>query len=252
MKKIYLLFIISLFVFPICIIHADEVDNSYVLVSQIDKYYKTITYNNYIYDYNDTIGSKNINSYTIEISKQEYDAAEVQNNIKGDAGVETTYKKLTSQIRQNSTKYRYTATLTWKNFPNTRSYDIIAIGHYSSVQRSNGPYFSLYFCKTDGTCTTTTSHYPQTFSAGTGASFKLPTGSLTTLVATLYFDVVKTNSGTLYSQIAAADYAHATSSVSSSQSMNYTVGPGGITLGSSISSKYDSMSAATATWSGTW
>lgn len=239
MKKLFILIILMLM--PCLFVHAEQTDDSLVLVSQVDKYYKTITFND--------SDSRNI---TIEITKQEYDTANVVNNIKGDATVETTYKKLTSQIYQNDSKYRYKAVLTWKNFPSTRSYDIIGIGHYASVQRYNGPFFSLYYCKTDGTCNTTSSHYPQTFAAGSGTSFKLPTGSLTALIATFYFDVVKTNNVTVTSQIAAADYAHATSSVTSSESMNYTVGPGGISLGSSISSKYDAMNSAIATWSGTW
>ena len=243
MKKIYFILVLAFLFIPYISVNALETSEELELISQTDKYYKTTTYNNYMCI---------PNSITEEITKNEYDNFDVS-MIKGDATVETTYKKLTSQIYQNGNKYRYKAVLTWKNMPSTRSYDIMAIGHHASVQRDNGPYFSLYFCKSDGTCTTTTSHYPQTFSAGSGVSFKLPNGSLTTLISTLYFDVVKTNANsTIYSQIAAADYAHATSSVTSSQSMNYTVGTNGISLGSGITSKYDSMNAAIATWNGTW
>lgn len=248
MKKIYLIFIFAILLIPSYSVKADIEDDMLIPVSQSEKYYKTITNNNTLYGLQNNSSS---NTYTIEISKEEYDNANVSDNLKS-VTIETTYKKLVSTIYQNGSKYRYKAELTWKNFPSTRSYDIMAIGFYPSVTKNTGPYFSLYFCKTDGNCYTTTSFYPQTFSAGAGASFKLPTGSLTELVATLYFDVVKTNNVTVTGQIAAADYSHATSTVTAEQSKNYTVGAGGINLGSSIANKYDAISAATATWEGTW
>lgn len=248
MKKLFLIITFIFLMVPNNIVKANEVDESLVLVSQTEKYYKTMTYSNN--QFSRSLNS--VNSVTVEITKNEYDSIDVVNNINGDAGVETTYKKLTSQIYQNGSRYRYKAVLNWKNIPSNRSYDIMAIGYNGSVQRDNGPYFSLYFCKTDGTCTTTTSHYPQTFSTGTGVSFKLPSGSLTTMTSTLYFDVVKTNNVTIYSQVAAADYSHATSNVTSSEAMNYSVSTNGITLGSGLASKYDAMNAAIATWNGTW
>ena len=84
----------------------------------------------------------------------------------------------------------------------------------------------------------TNSYFPQTFSGGSGTSFKLPTGALTALKATFYFDVIKTDSSaTIYGQLAASDYSHATSSVTADQSKNYTVTNSGIVLGSSIINK---------------
>lgn len=248
MKKLYCIFVFIILIMPTCHVKAEKINNELIPVAQTEKYYKTVVNNNSFYSIQ---GNNNINNYTVEITKEEYDSAFINNNLDS-ATVETTYKKLVSTIYQNGSKYRYKAELTWKNFPSTRSYDIIGIGYYPSVTINTGPYFSLYYCKTDGNCYTTTSHYPQTFTAGAGASFKLPTGSLTQLVATLYFDVVKTNNVPVYGQIAAADYSHAVSTVTSDQSKDYTIGAGGISLGSSISSKYDSMSAATATWTGTW
>lgn len=247
MKRLFALFIFTFLLIPNFVVNANSIENSYVLVSQTEKYYKSISCNN-LYDFRSLDSN---NSYTIEISEEEYNNAD-GNTTLANATIETTYKKLVSSIYQNGTRYRYKAELTWKNMPSTRSYDIIGIGHYASVSLNTGPYFSLYYCKTDGTCNTTNSYYPQTFSTGAGASFKLPTGSLTDLVATFYFDVVKTNNVTVYGQLAAADYSHATRSVTANQAMDYTVGTGGINLGSGISNKYDAVSTANATWEGSW
>ena len=250
MKKIYALFIFVLLFVPDLIVKAETDDNLLVLVSQNEKYYKTISYNNIFNSINSI--SNNSSTYTVEVTKQEYDMANSVATLDS-ATVETTYKKLVSSIYQNGVRYRYKAELTWKNMPSTRSYDIIGIGHYASVKRDTGPYFSLYYCRTDGTCTTTNSYYPQTFSGGSGASFKLPTGALTALKATFYFDVIKSDSSTtVYGQLAASDYSHATSSVTANQSKDYTVTNAGIILGSSIINKYDAMNSANATWSGTW
>ena len=81
----------------------------------------------------------------------------------------------------------------------------------------------------------------------------MPSGNLNTLRETFYFDVEKNTNNTITTQKAYADYSHATSSVTLTNSQNYSViQSGGIVLDTSISSYYDSMATAVATWTGSW
>lgn len=251
-KKIIILLLTLSFIIPnsanaLSINEETQVDTN--IVSQTVKYYKTVSRNNNILLSTST--DNNIDSYTVEISKEEYETANSSIQFNS-AYVETTYKKLTSTILQNGSKYRYKAELNWKKFPSTRSYDIIGIGFYPSVKLSSTIYFNQYYCISGGNCYTLSKYTPQTFSSGIGASFKVPEGNLTTLKQTLYFDVEKSSSATIIKQIAAADYSHATKTVSETNAKKYTVDTLSIDLDSSISGSYDAISTATATWNGSW
>ena len=165
--------------------------------------------------------------------------------------IQTPYKKLRTTISylSSSNRYRYKTTLDWINMPSTRSYDIIGLGMDSSVSAASGLSFKQYYTQ-GGTYYSSYSYIPKIGSVGMGASFELPSGSLTQLGSYIYYDVQK-NSGTVYTQHAYGDYAHATSSVTSSQSQSYNITTA-IFLNSGVSGYYDSMDEAIATWTGTW
>lgn len=231
--------------------------SEYELVSESTKYYKTVTY------YRNDISLSNIMlnanyipySETIEITEDEYLNADEDNYIiyANPVSVETTYKKMTSSILSNGSYYRYKNVLVWKNMPATRSYDIIAIGFFQSVKLHGSSYFLQEYCYTSGTCSSTTSNSPQVFSSGAGTTFKLPTGTLSSLSQTFYFDVEKNTTSTIASQYAYSDYAHATSTISLANAKKYTVSQSlGIVLDSSVESYYDTISTANASWSGSW
>lgn len=243
MKKILLIILLVIF---IPIVKADSLidEEDLVIVSEETKYYKT-TYFKQTYDI--MLNSMYENSKTVEISQEEFESS--NNIIPNLVGVETIYNKLTSQIIQNGSYYRYKAILTWKNIPKTRSYDIIGIGYNSNVKIIGSPVFQMNYCL-DGYCKTTSSHSPQTFSNGVGTSFLLPSGNLTSLSSTFYFNVTK-KVDSVTSQFAAADYSHASSNISKDKSRNYSVGGSGIVL-NGIGNYYDSMNTATAYWSGNW
>lgn len=215
---------------------------------EIIKYYKTITYEN-----NDFV-EEEIITHTTEISKEEYDLADtgvaVASTTSG--STETTYKKMTTTIQSNGNYYRYKNKLIWKNIPKVRSYDIIGIGFLASVKVKGSPHFEQYYCYDSGGCVTSTTNYPQTFATGAGTSFALPTGSLSRLEQTFYFDVEKNTSYEIISQYAYGDYSHATSTVSLANSKKYSVTSGGINLETAIYNSYDSINKATASWSGSW
>lgn len=250
MKKNFILaFVVAsiMFVFPI-LVNAETVTDDYV---ETTKYLKTVTHygNNFLL-------SNNINSsMTYEVSENEYDNAGDKPIITRDASgaVETTYKRMTVSIAKNGSYYRYKNILVWKTIPSQRSYDIIGIGFYSNLKLHSSVNFIQEYCYSGGSCTSSTSHNPQTFTAGAGTTFKLASGSLSTLKATIYFDLEKKTSATLVSQDAYGDYSHATSSISLTNAKKYSVvGSSGIVLDSSITSYYDSMGCAHAHWTGTW
>jgi hypothetical protein len=231
---------------------ADE-ENDFVVVSENIKYYKTVTYknNNQLYSLNN-----NFISETFEVSEEEFNLGLKNSNIVlyGYSGViETNYKKMTTTIASNGNYYRYKVVLNWKNIPATRSYDIIGIGFLGSVKVRNDLNFIQEYCTSSSSCTSSTANYPQIFTSGAGTTFKLPTGTLTSLKQTLYFDVEKNTTSTIILQEAYGDYSHATSSISLTNAKKFSVVANvGISLNSSITSYYDAIGVAKAGWEGTW
>ncbi len=254
--------IISALIASICIAMLLNVPlvsaQNYDMVSQKVKYYKTITY----YNKNDLLLNNlnsNLNfipySETFEISEEEYLKASDDNNQNNANPVssETTYQKMTSSIYSNGSYYRYKNEMEWKKMPTVRSYDIIAIGFNQSVKLHGNTYFLQEYCYTNGTCASSTSNDSQVFASGAGTTFKLPTGTLSSLKQTFYFDVEKNTSSTIVSQYAFSDYSHAIKTITKENAKKYSVSRSlGIVLNSSIDSYYDVFSVADASWSGTW
>ena len=250
-KKYLVALIFSVVFIPTFVFASD--DNDFEILSENTKYFKTITYSNV-----NSLLRLNALPYSesFEVSKEEYELANENSSITladYSGTTETTYKKMTTTIASNGNYYRYKVVLNWKNIPSTRSYDIIAIGFYSNLRVNSSLNFKQEYCYSSGSCSSSTTNYPQTFDAGAGTTFKLPTGDLSSLKQTLYFDVAKEVNSTIISQGAYGDYSHATSSISLTNAKKYTVNKdNGIILNSSVSSYYDSISVARASWSGSW
>ena len=252
-KKIILLLILLIPIF----VSAEE-DEGRIVASE-EKYYKTVT----ILNNSSVLQRANLgemSSITTEITKEEYDNAPVENYSNArttddytDATIETTYKKMKATIREFYGAYRYKNVLTWKNIPSTRSYDIIALGYYASVQPVANIYFEQDYCTSSSSCYTGSSYYEYIGTNGSAALFYLPSGTLTSLEQSLRVDMEKTNSSsTIVSQVAVADYSHATSSISYSNAKKFTVDTGGIRLNDSITGYYDAIGVARASWEGEW
>lgn len=218
-------------------------------ISREVKYYKTVTNYGNTSTYGVNVGS---NSYSEEISEEEYNAFDPNADSTNETIVETTYKRMTTTISKNGSKYHYQVELYWKNFPKVRSYDVIGIGHYASVKPSGGLDFEQQYCISGGICACTASYSAKTTSSGSTATFALPTGSLTFLVSYLEFDVVKSGSGTVISQLATGDYAHATSTVTKSEALKHTISNIGIDFDGSVIGSYDEITEAQVDWSGKW
>ena len=192
-------------------------------------------------------------SNTTEVSEAEYNDSSIMTR-NGTAEIETAYKRMTTTISQAGTKYRYKVTLTWKQMPKVRSYDIIGIGlEPALVYRNSSLVFNQTYCISNN-CTNTATYSMANYStAGAGVSFKLPTStSITGLRSYFYYDVSKEYDGTLTVMYADGDYAHATSSITAGNATGFYVNQVGIMLDSGIASYYDSISSAEAEWNGSW
>lgn len=250
MKRIvYLLLIIIMM--P-TYVSADTFDTDEYIVASNTRYFKTITRTKSSVNVIANNNSDIVETTTIEISEEEY------NSVSNDTlyqplstAVETTYKRLTSNISKSGSQYKYTAILSWKNVPKVRSYDILGIGYLPSVKIDGDITFTQKYCN-DGNCTTSTSFTSKKTSTGCSAIFKLPSSTIDTLEQRMSFLVEKNTSYNIVSQVAAGDYAHATSTVTQSNAQNHTISESGLSLKTSIFNSYDTISTAKATWSGTW
>ena len=248
MKKcLIMLSILAIILMPNVVLAEEE----FVEVSRETKYFKTV----YYYDDNNastysTNSSKDVKSYTVEVTEEEYYNSNNTSAPQSTASGETAYKRMTTSLLSNGSKYRYRINLDWKQIPSTRSYDIIGIGHASTVKLSGNLNFSQEYCNNDS-CFCGTTFTGKTTSTGSTATFKVPSGTLTALIETLYFDVEK-NASTVTSQSAYGDYSHATKSISKDNALNHTIDKTGITLKGTAIDYYDEISTVVATWSGSW
>lgn len=251
MKKIIFSFCMFFLLFPAVVFAEKEAE--FEVVAMEEKYYKTTT-KIIGGDYSTFALQDNNLSYTEEITKEEYDAYKANSvETNGTTSIETTYKKLITYILSNGSYYRYKAVLDWKKFPKVRSYDTIAIGYYASVKQRGAVQFEQTYCPIDGACRTIQAYYPQTFTAGSSATFKVPTGDMTKLTQTIYFDVQKVNNTTtVVAQLAAGDYSHAIKTVSVDTAKNFIVSTSGITYNANVRSSFDEIQVAQATWTGSW
>ena len=193
-----------------------------------------------------------ISESDMEITEDAYNNEVVM--PRGDGYIETTYKQMRTTISKVNSLYRYKVSLTWKQMPVTRSYDIIGIGFDPFVLINGNLVFSQNYCISTSCTSSSARNNSYQGSNGAGVSFKLPTStSITTLSSYFYFNVEKYNDNdTITSMLAYGDYSHATSTISSGLATLYYVNQAGIMLSDSIRNYYDTMSTADAYWTGTW
>lgn len=249
-KYLVILTLFALILIPNKVLAEEE----FVVLSSDVKYYKTVTY------YNDngsstysTDSDSEIQSYTVEVTEEEYNNSDIiiSNDPQSTATVTTEYKKMITDLMSNGSKFRYRVVLSWRQIPKTRSYDIIGIGHYADVKLSGSLNFSQEYCLSGSGCACTTSYTGTKSSTGATATFKVPSGSLTALIETLYFDVEK-NASTVTDQGAFGDYSHAKKSISKTNALKHNIGTDGIKLNNSVVGYYDSINYGLAMWSGKW
>lgn len=235
MKKSFLILIL-LFVFS----NVYGVQNEDVLVSTTSRYFKTVTRE---YDL------QNMNNYsqTFEITEEEFENF----NIGLNETVNTTYKKLTTNIYVSGNLYKYEVVLQWKNIPKVRSYDIIGIAYDSNVIYNSDMDFKQSVTGTSSSYVLR--DYNEVDSPyGYTAVFQFPTENIVGITQIFSFKVRK-NASTVYLQTAVGDYSHATSIISLNNAIKHSISTKhGIELNNSIKNYYDSIVFSQATWNGTW
>lgn len=190
---------------------------------------------------------RGLESVTYVATEEEFQS---RNEVMPLGVVENYWRSVVTKITQIDSNYRYIVSTIWSTMPEERDYDVIAIGITSDVVRSTYPTFTRHYCDYDD-CYNSNVGVIKTGRYGAGASFKIPSGTLTGIGASLYFDVVKDVSWTLTYQEFCGMYAHGTNT-SLTDSQNYTIATGGIGFGASAVDKYVVMGCSYGTWTGTW
>lgn len=254
MKKIVLILLMSsLFFIGTTKTNAQEISDDFVgpidneVVVENVKYFKTVT----LLNNSETLSLyANDNSFTAEISEEEYNASE--NDEINANYVDTSTKKLTVRISKNGNNYQYTAITDWHQIPTLKSYHSIGIGHYPSVKNHVYPHFKQVYCYDSSTCYTQEAGFSlHESNTGSAATYYMPSGDLTYLQQTFYVVVTKTDSSnTIVSQYATASYGQPRSAVSYNEAKDFFINTGGLNY-DSAHSKYLVNSVST-TWSGTW
>lgn len=232
-------------IFPKCV-NADEV------LAEDVKYYKTIYRNNLFRTY--SINGEN-DVENIEITKEEYDSFNPATTAQPAASstIETTYKRMITSINKVNGEYVYKNNLSWKNFPATRSYDVIAITHLSTVGIGSALQFTTEYCTETGTCYTNRTHNPVFANTGVATIFPLPTGSLSMLNHTMSFTATKNTTDTISVQYIQGDYAHATSNVNLIDAFDiYASYGGGIAIPYDMLDQYDTFNTTSVSWAENW
>lgn len=207
------------------------------LVSKVGKYYKTI--------YTDLNG----NSYSTEVTKEEYDN---QSTINTRGTYESEYKYIVTTLSQNGSMYRYKISISWEKMPSTRSYDIIGIGFDDDVYINSSVYFNYHTCNSSGNCGTYSYYYDKKVTdSGATTLFDFPNDAIS-FSGAMWYDVAKNTSSTITSLAMYGDYSHATTNVSASAATNHDISYNGILLGSNIYGAYDAIPTIVSVWNGTW
>lgn len=212
--------------------YKDNKDLDAKLISQTERYYKTIT---------PAYGL----GYDVEVTEEEYNNSDSNKNTQTRGYVDTTYKTITSSISQNGNKYRYNVSTLWKSMPSNRSYDIIGIGFSNPVYISSSVYFYYTYANASWQYTTSTQYFnKKSVSTGGAAVYKIPSGTIKSLSASLYYDVSKNTGNTITSLSICGDYAHATGNVSVGNVADYGISINGISIGASLLGLYDATPCA--------
>ena len=247
-NKSFFAFVLLFILFLPVFVNAEERE----VVSQDIKYYKTLTYNNLFTTYGTEQESESV---TYEITKEEYDSFNpaTSNNSRATNAVETTYKYMLTTLYKEGDNFFVENYLSWKNFPATRSYDIIAIGFPGNTRPVTQLQFTQHYCTASGSCVNQTNGNPFIFNYGAASMFALPTVDLSRLNQTFSFYLGKVNSGTLNYLEVFGDYAHAQRSVTFSEACRFEMLYDGLYFtDSTVEDKYDEISSTYLTWSGSW
>ena len=269
--KLFLLIALPLFLLPI-IVHADEtyyINNGEATITATE-------YNNLlnlgfeeneiygmsldIYNENRVLSGEVLKKITLDTSEFPQLSLNPDETIGGGlvnpnnyGYCQTEYKKMTVYIiTVNSGQYyRYKVTLDWRKIPSTRSWDIIALGHETNVEPGISATFTQSWCKSSGCSSSYEGNY-YSYDDAEIVTFKLPTGTLTSMNSYLYYPVLRVNPDEVIEDISTiGDYAHAISTLSTALSQSKIYFWDEI-ITPSYADKYDDMMAIEVTQTVNW
>lgn len=237
MKKLFLLILVSLLVSPL-MVNADE-------TYYINNGKTTITAEEYLklqnlgfeakeiygmpeeeFNKNKNLTGEIVKKTTLDLSEFPQLSLNPDESLGGEiispqnsAYAQTEYKRMSVYIiNVNDNHYRYKITLDWIRMPSKRSWDILALGYENTVKIAIPTSFSQEWCKKDGCYTSLSGNY-YSYDDVEMVSFKLPSGTLTSLNSYMLYDVLRVDSTKVLESITTiGDYAHATSTLSNSLS----------------------------------
>jgi len=229
------------------------------LVSTEKKYVKTTTtlINGIKYTTSEVLGEEELEEALLQVQQPTYSPNMSGNYYDGYSYTEII--ELTTQMSYiDNATIRFRFDVEWEEMPNERYYDIMGIGFdQTKVNIVSDIFFREDWTTSNNTAGYELEFYPKEESTGGSVLYELPSGSLNTLSAYMYFDVgKKSGAGTLTYVEAVGDYAHAdvyyNPEATNGVRQNYTVNIGGVDVDSPYGSHYYSLPAAVAHFSGTW
>lgn len=114
-------------------------------------------------------------------------------------------KSISTKIDRVGEVYKYKTIVEWKNIPNERGYDIIALIHDEQVKNIGEPIFNVNYCISNS-CFNNSYYTYDKFENGIGITFKLPEGKIDSLIIKLsYYVKTKKDFSNL---VVIADYKH--------------------------------------------
>lgn len=231
-RKCLLLFIISIFIFPLW---------TFALENDVYVNQNSVSIPLDIYETIVDIYSK---GYVATMTQEEYDFL-VYNGLDNIIVVDyiehtnpfsrgtshSTSNKSVSIIKSGS---KITLKAIWFSTPNTKAYDVIAARFENVSLKDNYVFKQIY--KDDGAYSTSSTCYVQKFGNGLGCSFKVADGTN----HEIYLEFNISGSGTIY-----GSYQHAKHSTTLNESKKYTLSSSGLgqvlNFDSSVKDKYDGM-----------
>ena len=223
MKKVLSLLILSTAIIGIGKVNAESNNDIYYTnpngISLTEKEYnytKTMFNEHFLEIMNqedyEFIKRSNVNDSEVEITIKEPDYIQSRTS----SYVETQAKRLAISKSCTNSICTVIMTNTWKYEPKVKSYDVMG-AKFSNTSRYDDGYAAIW--KVNGTNHVCSEYV--TNANGIGCSYKLPSDSTADIYTYMTFEVYETG-GLVY-----GSYQHATSSVTLSQSKNYTFSLGG-------------------------
>lgn len=232
----------------------DLITSGNAKVTNEKKYFLTTT----IYDENNVV----ISTLNNEITKEKYDNLDLNDynnqyslNYEKNNKIETNAKVLDLTVispSDNVSKVSVYSTLTWKNIPKVKSYDVIAI--MFNIPAVIHDFMGMQISNLQTSSERVTEYNPggtnsNVFTNGIGVSMNIHDDVTKSLALALQINATVDGGGEILTS-----YQHATSTVTLEQSKGYTLSVAGLGhvinfTNSSVKNKYDGMEGTTVVYS---